>query len=87
LHIRLFPFVKRAFSLSDIRHCEARTYSLAIGEYGGWGIRRSWRNGVAYNMMGDRGVQLELKDGKKVLIGSQRAEELVAAIHRAMRYS
>jgi len=29
---------------------------------------------------GDRGVQIELLNGNRVLIGSQRAEELVQAI-------
>jgi len=84
LYIHFTPFAKRTIPLSDIRHCEARTYSPIL-EYGGWGIRHSWRKGMAYNAMGDRGVQMELKDGKKVLIGSQRAEELAAAIQRAMR--
>jgi hypothetical protein len=35
--------------------------------------------------MGDRGVQLVLQDGKKVLIGSQRPEELAAALQSAGR--
>lgn len=86
VYIHFTPFTKRTIPLSDIRHCEARTYSPLL-EYGGWGIRYGWRAGMAYNAMGDRGVQLELKDGKKVLIGSQRAEELSAAIQRGMRHT
>ena len=36
--------------------------------------------GIAYNVRGNKGVQLEFNDGKKVLIGSQRAKELEKAI-------
>jgi hypothetical protein len=35
---------------------------------------------MAYNVSGDRGVQIELLNGKRLLIGSQRAEELWQAI-------
>jgi hypothetical protein len=40
---------------------------------------------MAYNVSGDRGVQLELKDGKNLLIGSQYPEELVRHMQSAMK--
>ncbi|NYT07960.1 MAG: hypothetical protein GKC05_06880 [Methanomicrobiales archaeon] len=46
-----------------------------LREYGGWGIRFG-RKGMAYNVSGDRGVQVTLKSGKSFLLGSLRAEEL-----------
>jgi hypothetical protein len=46
-----------------------------LREYGGWGIRFG-RKGMAYNVSGDRGVQITLKSGKSFLLGSLRAEEL-----------
>jgi hypothetical protein len=46
-----------------------------LREYGGWGIRFG-RKGMAYNISGDRGVQVTLKSGKSFLLGSLRAEEL-----------
>jgi hypothetical protein len=62
---------------------EARTYRPIL-EYGGWGIRYSpFGQGCAYNVSGNRGVQLELADGQRILIGSQRAEELARAIGEA----
>jgi hypothetical protein len=76
------PFVHRNILYREIRTCEARTYQ-PIREYGGWGIRAG-RGGMAYNVTGDRGVQLELVNGKRLLIGSQRAGELAAAIHQRM---
>jgi hypothetical protein len=81
LHIRYFPLVKRDIPLEEIAHCEARTYRPLL-EYGGWGIRCSWK-GMAYNVSGNRGVQLKFMNGKRLLIGSQRADELAAAITQA----
>lgn len=83
LHIRFFPFLTRNIPLSEIVRWEARTYH-PIREYGGWGIRYGFK-GKAYNVSGNRGVQLELSGGKKLLIGSQRAEELALAIETAKK--
>lgn len=69
---------RKRIPLKDIVRCEARTYS-PIREYGGWGVR--WgKSGRAFNVSGDRGVQLVLSSGKRLLIGSQQAEALAAAI-------
>jgi hypothetical protein len=80
--IQFRPFVRRAIAWRDIARCEARTYR-PIREYGGWGIRFG-RNGTAYNVRGNRGVQLELAGGKRLLLGSQRADELAHAIQLRM---
>lgn len=82
VYIRFRP-VKRRIPLEDIKSVEARTYS-PIREYGGWGFRYG-RSGKAYNVSGNRGVQLELKSGERILIGSQKAEDLAAAIQGEMR--
>ena len=53
-----------------------RTYS-PLGEYGGWGLRYSLSgNGMAYNVSGNKGLQLELSNGKKVLFSTNKLEEL-----------
>ena len=55
-----------------------RTYR-PVRDYGGWGIR--WgRDGKAYIIVGNEGLQLLLGDGEKILIGSQRPQELEAAL-------
>jgi hypothetical protein len=63
LRVRLFPFHirHREISAEDLSECYARTYK-PIREYGGWGIRCSFRRGTgrAYNMKGNQGVQLVL---------------------------
>ncbi len=79
IHFR--PLTRRRIPVADVAHVEARTYS-PLREYGGWGIRGLGSN-RAYNVSGDQGVELTLFDGHKVLIGSQRAEELAQAIAAA----
>jgi len=88
LYFRFFPFHLsfRKIDLKDIEKYEARTYSPLM-EYGGWGLRYSWKNGKAYNVSGNRGVQIQLKNGVKILFGSQRPEEFVEALTRCMGYN
>lgn len=73
-----FPLARRTIKCQDIVICTARDYH-PIREYGGWGIRWGLSKGMAYTMYGNRGVQLELAGGKKLLIGSQQPEKL--ALH------
>ncbi len=83
LVVRFRPLLFKRISLSDIQSCEARSYR-PIAEYGGWGVRYSISGrGWAYNVSGNQGVQLELKNGKRILIGSQHAGELAEAINKA----
>ena len=78
IHIRFFPLKREVIPFSEIAKCDARQYS-PIKEYGGWGIRYGTK-GMAYNISGDHGVQLELANGKRLLLGSQRSEELAKTI-------
>lgn len=79
LRVSFVPFRTREVRYADIRRCEAVTYR-PIREYGGWGIRWGGPGKWAYNVSGNRGVLLSLADGSTLLIGSQRADELAAAI-------
>lgn len=80
--VNLTPFRSRTIAAEEIWKAEVREYS-AIGEYGGWGIKTSRRNGRAYIAHGDKGVQLVLATKELVLIGSQRPEELLSALQSA----
>jgi hypothetical protein len=80
LYIRFYPLTRKRIAYEDIVSCEVREYR-PIREYGGWGIRYG-KTGMAYNVSGTRGVQLEMSSGKSLLIGSQRAEELAQAIRK-----
>jgi hypothetical protein len=83
LVIRFFPVHRRRIAIRDIKSCEAREYH-PIAEYGGWGIRWGGDLGMAYNVRGNQGVQLELANGKRLLIGTQKPKELESAIRRMM---
>ena len=84
LHIRFFPLMSRVIPFDEIREIDVRIYK-PIREYGGWGIRSGLGGrGAALNVSGNRGVQLELSGGKRLLIGSQKAEELAKAIRLNM---
>lgn len=80
LYIRFIPFHRsfRKIPFADIQQAETRTYR-PIREYGGWGIRFG-PHGRAYNVSGNRGVQLVLAGGKRLLIGSQQPDALLQAI-------
>jgi hypothetical protein len=80
IYIRFFPFHLSCHKIAfkDLKRYEARTYRPLL-EYGGWGIRYGFK-GKAYNVSGNRGVQLEFLNGKRLLIGSQRPEEFLQAI-------
>jgi hypothetical protein len=55
-----------------------------IMEYGGWGYRISFsgKNGRAYNIRGNKGLQLEFKGGKRLLLGTQQPLELEKVLSR-----
>lgn len=77
INYRLFPlhFKWQTILWSDVEKSEIRTFK-PIREYGGWGIRNSLAYGKAYIINGDIGLQLYLKNGKKVLIGTKQEEKL-----------
>jgi hypothetical protein len=83
LHVRFSPFRERIIRFGDIASYSVRQYN-PLREYGGWGIRWTKKNGMAYNVSGNMGVQLELADNKKILIGSQKADELAASLRQMM---
>ena len=80
--LRFVPFhaSDRSYPVEKIMAAEVVTYA-PIQEYGGWGIRRGFGGrGRAYNVRGDKGLRLTLEDGRRILIGTQRPDELSTAI-------
>jgi hypothetical protein len=69
--------------ISDIRTAIAIEYD-PVSEYRGYGIRSGPR-GQAYIASGNQAVQLELRGGHRLLIGSQRPKELARKIVEAQR--
>ena len=68
----------RRIGFSEIVGLEIRRYDPLL-EYGGWGVRLGPK-GSAYMTSGNEGVQLRLRKGLPVLIGSRNPHELEAAI-------
>jgi hypothetical protein len=74
----LFPLYRRRIPLHEIASAQADTYA-PLAEYGGWGIKGAPGNS-ALNARGDQSVRLTLRDGKRILVGSQRPGELAEAL-------
>jgi hypothetical protein len=81
LIVGLYPFRRTSIDLADIESAEVRDYS-ALREFGGWGIRTG-QSGKCYSAYGTQGVQLWLKGDRRILLGSQKADELAAALRDA----
>jgi hypothetical protein len=73
---RFFPFHFKFQQIGwdKIEKFEVITYK-PIRDYGGWGIKFG-KKGKAFNVAGDKGLQLQLKSGKSILIGTQKVVEL-----------
>jgi hypothetical protein len=59
----------------DIESAKVIKYA-PISDYGGWGIRHSFKNGRALTVRGKYGLQLTFKTGKRLLLGTQQPEAL-----------
>ncbi len=78
------PTYRRTISMLNIARVEVVTYR-PITDCGGWGVRVGVDGERVLNARGNRGVRLHLIDGSKILIGSQRPEELALAVEGALR--
>lgn len=83
IEIRFLPFIwKKRWDWEAIDRIYVRKYSL--WEYGGWGIRFG-RGGFAYTTKGRYGIQVILKNGSKVLIGTQHPHEVEKILNELKR--
>jgi len=84
IYVRFIPFhLKEIFiTWDELESCQVRTYS-PLGEYGGWGIKYGLGGaGKVYNVSGNQGLQLVFKDGARLLIGTQKPQELQEIINK-----
>ncbi len=87
IYFRFVPFhlKMKKIGWDEIDKAYIRTYS-PLKEYGGWGIRKGMgKTGTAYNISGNEGLQLELKNGKKTLIGTRRPAEIIQLLEQRKR--
>ena len=96
IHYQFFPFHRsyKVIIWNDISRVYVRKYK-AISEYGGWGFRGSLlslrgnlmgNRGVAYSVNGNKGIQIELVNGKKILIGTQKEVNAEKVIENYNQY-
>lgn len=80
IRMSFIPFVKKRIKWSEIKKAEVLNY----GFVGGWGIRLSFKYGTVYNIRGNKGLAIELRNGKRFVIGTQREEELKKIVEEAI---
>ncbi|WP_435174624.1 hypothetical protein [Halorussus sp. AFM4] len=82
VYVEFSPFHRssKRVPFSELADVQATGYSPL--RYGGWGIRWS-PSGVAYTVSGKSGVRFERAGGRSTFVGSDRPDELVAAVQRA----
>ncbi|HMT52183.1 MAG TPA: hypothetical protein PKD16_06225 [Saprospiraceae bacterium] len=80
IRFKMFPFhwSWQEIAWHDVASSEIRSYK-PWSEYGGWGLRRG-KSGKAYTISGKTGLQLTMKTGEKILIGTNQSEALKKVI-------
>ena len=84
IYVRFFPFhIKfKYFAWDTLTKSYVRKYS-AVSEYGGWGLRLGvFGKGRAYNVSGNKGLQLERNNNQKLLIGTNKPDELMEILNQ-----
>jgi len=71
INLRFFPFHVsfKKYPWSAVERVEIVSYH-PVADFGGWGIR-SGKKGKAYNVSGNKGLDIYFKNGKRLLIGTQ----------------
>ena len=89
IYYRFLPFqwTYRNISWDRISKSFVRQYNPII-EYGGWGLRIGlFGKGQAFNVSGNKGLQLVYDNGKKFLLGTQRPDEIERVLKQLGRLS
>lgn len=76
VQFRPFHRSPREVELPKVRSVEVHTYRPILVGYG----LRVYKGGLAYNVRGNQGALITYESGRTLLIGSQKADDLVAAI-------
>ena len=89
ISVRLFPFhlKYKRYAWAELDSVHVRKYD-PIGEFGGWGYR-SWggKKGNAWNISGNKGIQLKFKSGRELLIGTLKPEQVYGFLLEMARTS
>ena len=80
IQITFTPFTDFIIPFNEIKKYKIREYRPKL-EYGGWGIRFN-TSGKAYTVSGKTGLQIEISNGKRILIGTQNPEKLLQSLNK-----
>lgn len=83
IHYQYKPFhgSERHIDWSKVTHVEVKEFR-PFREYGGWGLRfRGFdMNDLLLNVSGKIGIYIQTSDGRKIMLGTQKADEANAAL-------
>lgn len=71
IFLRYFPLFSKEWLWADVKKAEVINYGFV-----GYGIRVSLKHGMVYNVKGNKGLALHFNNGKKIVLGTQKPEEL-----------
>jgi len=75
IYLTFKPFTNRIIAWHEIAEAEIVKYSFV-----GYGWRLSIKYGRVYNVKGNKGLRLKLKNNKKLVIGTQQEKQLQKAL-------
>ena len=78
IQLTYFPFVNKTINLADIETMKVINY----GFVGGWGIRFWTQYGTVYNVRGNKGLHIKFKNGKQLVIGTKKPQELEKVVEQ-----
>lgn len=86
IYVKFIPFIFKFkhFEWSQLEKTYITKYKPII-DYGGWGWRIGAK-GKAYNISGNMGLQLVFMDNKKLLIGTQKPDEISQILNQLSKY-
>ncbi len=86
IYFRYSPLQRtfRRVGFEELERMEPVTYRPLL-DYGGWGIRYGRGRRWAYTIGGNQGIELDVTDGRRLLIGSQDAERLAEIIQELLQ--
>ena len=86
INYQFFPIHLKSYTIkfNEMEDFKAVCYS-PLKDYGGWGIRYRFK-GTAYNVKGNKGVKINLKNkNRHILFGSQKTEAFVQTLDKFMK--
>lgn len=86
IRYRFLPFHRKlkCIQKADIASLEVAKYK-PVAEFGGWGMRRKiFARKQAYNISGNIGLRIVLKNGRQIVLGTRKKDDIQQAVNKMM---